>query len=231
MVTLEDLVEEIVGEIADEYDHEEPDVEKLGDDAYRVPSRLHVEETIHEQVVTRMLERFATLRMGPGLDDPDLGPLISARQCERVRGYLELARGEGVAVRQAAVQDSLPEGYYVPATLLDGVTAQSRLFQEEIFGPVVAVTTFRDEQEAICLANSTAYGLVAAVWTSNVAQAHRVARRIRAGQVFVNSYGAGGGVEMPFGGYRKSGFGREKGLEALRSYTQVKNVCVYVGGE
>jgi aldehyde dehydrogenase (NAD+) len=72
---------------------------------------------------------------------------------------------------------------------------------------------------------------VAAVWTSNVAQAHRVARRIRAGQVFVNSYGAGGGVEMPFGGYRKSGFGREKGLEALRSYTQVKNVCVYVGGE
>jgi aldehyde dehydrogenase (NAD+) len=194
-------------------------------------SRLLVEEAIHEPVVTRMLERFATLRLGPGLNDPDLGPLISARQCERVRAYLELARGEGVAVRQAAVQDSLPEGYYVPATLLDGVTAQSRLFQEEIFGPVVAVTTFRDEQEVICLANSTAYGLVAAVWASNVAQAHRVARRIRAGQVFINSYGAGGGAEMTFGGYGKSGFGREKGLEALRSYTQVKNVCVYVGGE
>jgi aldehyde dehydrogenase (NAD+) len=157
---------------------------------------------------------------------------MAGRRIYGVGNHVTVARLSGINVaRVRVITYCIAGGYYVPATLLDGVTAQSRLFQEEIFGPVVAVTTFRDEHEAICLANSTAYGLVAAVWTSNVAQAHRVARRIRAGQVFINSYGAGGGVEMPFGGYGKSGFGREKGLEALRSYTQVKNVCVYVGGE
>lgn len=194
-------------------------------------ARLLVEEAIHEDVVARMLALFSVLRMGPGIADPDLGPVISARQYERVQGYLNLAREEGVATRQAIPEDGTPNGYYVPATLLDGVTARSRIFQEEIFGPVVAVTTFRDEQEAIALANSTAYGLVAAVWTRDVAQAHRLGRRIQAGQVYVNSYGAGGGVEMPFGGYGKSGFGREKGLDALQHYTQIKNICVYLGTE
>jgi aldehyde dehydrogenase (NAD+) len=109
------------------------------------------------------------------------------------------------------------------------VPLSNALVQEEIFGPVVTVTRFGSEEEAIRFANGTEYGLVAAVWTQNVAQAHRVARQIHAGQVFVNTYGAGGGVEMPFGGYGHSGYGREKGMEALRHYTQVKNICVYVG--
>ncbi len=98
--------------------------------------------------------------------------------------------------------------------------------QEEIFAPVVAVFSFETEKEAVELANGTQYGLVTGIWTKDSARAHRVASNIRAGQVFINNYGAGGGVQMPFGGYKKSGFGREKGLEELRNYTILKNVAL-----
>ncbi|GGK29585.1 hypothetical protein GCM10010965_23050 [Caldalkalibacillus thermarum] len=105
----------------------------------------------------------------------------------------------------------------------------SCLAQEEIFGPVLTVFSFEDEAEAVQLANGTPYGLVAGIWTKDLGRAHRLAKQIRAGQIFINNYGAGGGVEMPFGGCKKSGFGREKGLEALRNYTQLKNVAVKIG--
>lgn len=194
-------------------------------------SRLLVDETLHEEVVQRLIHHFSSISLGSGIDDPDLGPVVSAQQCDRVRGYLDLARAEGVAVYQADTHTTLPTGNFVPPTILDDVPVGSRVFHEEIFGPVVAVSIFKDEDEAVQLANGTEYGLVAAIWSNNVAQAHRVASRIRAGQIFINSYGAGGGVEMPFGGYGKSGFGRVKGVEALDHYTQIKNVCVYTGME
>jgi aldehyde dehydrogenase (NAD+) len=112
--------------------------------------------------------------------------------------------------------------------VLDGVTPDMRIAREEVFGPVLAVVSVADEEEAIAVANDTDFGLVAGIWTHDVGRAHRVARRIRAGQIFVNNYGVGGGVELPFGGYKKSGIGREKGMAALREYTQIKNVCVKI---
>ncbi|MCQ9617920.1 aldehyde dehydrogenase family protein [Paenalcaligenes niemegkensis] len=113
-------------------------------------------------------------------------------------------------------------------TLLDKVRVDMRVHQEEIFGPVLSIVAFDDVNEAAEIANATEYGLVAGVWGKDVSVTHRLAQRIQAGQVFVNCYGAGGGVELPFGGYRKSGFGREKGLDALLSYTQVKNICIRI---
>jgi acyl-CoA reductase-like NAD-dependent aldehyde dehydrogenase len=121
---------------------------------------------------------------------------------------------------------SLGNGYFYQPTLLDGVSADMRVAQEEIFGPVLAIITFDDLEEAIAIANRSQYGLVAGIWTRDINKALTVASRIQTGQVYINTFGAGGGVELPFGGYKKSGYGREKGLESLASYTQVKNVCV-----
>lgn len=191
-------------------------------------SRILVDETRHEELLIRLKRRLQDISMGPGITDPDLGPVISWKQRERVEQFIRQAEGQGASVWQC--KNSVePPGYYVAPTLVDGVRSENTVFQEEIFGPVASVTTFSTETEAIRLANATRYGLVAAVWTSDVGQAHRMALRIKGGQVFINSYGAGGGVEMPFGGYGQSGYGREKGIEALYQYTQVKNVTVYIG--
>jgi aldehyde dehydrogenase (NAD+) len=193
-------------------------------------SRLIVEERIHDEVVAGVLERFKALRLGPGVEDPDVGPLISDRQKARVLGFLATAGKSGQPVLQAGqLPSDLAQGNFVLPTLVDRAPLDSQVVQEEIFGPVVAVSTFRTEEEAVTLANGTQYGLVSAIWTRDVGQAHRIARQLKSGQVFINTYGAGGGVEMPFGGYGLSGYGREKGVEALRHYTQVKNVCVHTG--
>lgn len=111
---------------------------------------------------------------------------------------------------------------------IGGLSWNSKLIQEEIFGPVLVVSKFENEEEAIEYANCKEFGLVAGVWTKDIQRAHTIARRIKAGQVFINNYGAGGGVQMPFGGYKKSGIGREKGLEALRNYTQLKNIALKI---
>jgi len=191
-------------------------------------SRILVERTLHDEVVERMAERYRALRVGPAIDDLDVGPLISRRQRDIVEGYLALVDGGGLRVAARAVLPSaLPAGgFYVAPTLVAGVEAGHRIAQEEIFGPVQAVTVFDGEADAVALANGTAFGLVAGVWTRDGSRALRVARKLQCGQVFVNNYGAGGGIELPFGGVRQSGHGREKGFEALYGFSVLKTIAI-----
>ncbi|MGH2793120.1 MAG: aldehyde dehydrogenase family protein [Actinomycetota bacterium] len=193
-------------------------------------SRVLVDERTHEDLVSAIADRFAQVKIGPGPEDPDLGPLISRQQLERVRDFVEGARDGARLVSGGTTPEGLGGGYFFEPTLFDGVAPDAPIAREEVFGPVLAVTPFRDAQEAARLANATDYGLVTAVWTADVTTAHRLARAVRAGQVYVNTYGAGGGVELPFGGYKRSGFGREKGFEALRTYSQVKTVTIRLPG-
>ncbi len=192
-------------------------------------SRLLVERKAHDEVVERLTERARSMRLGPGIEDPDMGPVISAAQRDKVEAYIALGASEGgrvVAGGGRPTDPRLQGGSFLEPTLIDRVRNDMRIAQEEVFGPVLAIIPFDDPAEAVTLANRTRYGLVAAVWSRDINKALSLASQIKAGQVFVNTYGAGGGVELPFGGYKKSGYGREKGLEALRSYTQLKNVCI-----
>src|SRR5690606_17103086 len=184
-------------------------------------SRLLVEESRFDEVVAALAERFRRTRVGPAETDPDCGPLISARQAERVRGFLETAEHSGLPlVASAELPADLPAGgFYVAPRLYAPGDPTHELSCREIFGPVLVATPFRDEEEAIALANGTQYGLVAGVWTKDGARQLRVARALECGQVFVNCYGAGGGIELPFGGVKRSGFGREKGMEGIKSFT------------
>ncbi len=194
-------------------------------------SRLLVESSIHEQFTQMVIKRMEELKIGPGVQDSDLGPIVSRKQMDRVLSYVEIAREEGAVVRtggQQVIGRELSNGFFVFPTVFDQVKRGSRVAKEEIFGPVLSVLTFQDIEEAIEIANETEYGLVAGVFTQNVSTAHRMAEKIRAGQIYINTYGVGGGVELPFGGYGKSGFGREKGLEALLHFTQLKNVLMRI---
>ena len=191
-------------------------------------SRILVERPVFDAVKRRMAERYAALRVGPALTDPDVGPLISARQRELVQGYLDVARSTGLAVAgQAALPTNLPAaGCYVAPTLLAPVAPDHRLAQEEIFGPVQVMIPFDGEAEALAIANGTNFGLVAGVWTRDGGRQLRMARKLRCGQVFINNYGAGGGIELPFGGVKQSGHGREKGFEALYGFSSLKTVVI-----
>ncbi len=191
-------------------------------------SRILVQRGVFDTVVQRMAERYRALRVGPAMDDPDVGPVISARQQQIVQGYLSVVRDSGLRIAaQAPLPAGLPAGgCYVPPTLVAGVSPQHRIAQEEIFGPVQAVIPFDDEAEALKIANGTAFGLVAGVWTKDGSRALRLARKLQCGQVFINNYGAGGGIELPFGGVKHSGHGREKGFEALYGFSTLKTVAI-----
>jgi aldehyde dehydrogenase (NAD+) len=192
-------------------------------------SRLLVERSAHGAIVDRLATRAKAMRLGPGVSDPDMGPIISKRQLETIERYVHAGATEGARVAaggERPTDPALARGFYFQPTLLEAVSPDMRVAREEIFGPVLAVIDFDTVEEAAALANRSDYGLVAGIWTRDINKAMALAARIKSGQVYINTYGAGGGVELPFGGYKKSGYGREKGLESLASYTQVKNVCV-----
>jgi len=189
-------------------------------------SRVLIEKSIYERVATALAERFSGLVAGPHEADCDLGALINARQRERVAGMIAAAQEAGAKVlARGSVDEAAPAGGFYQAPVLFGsVDPSIQLAQDEVFGPVLALMPFEDEPDAVRLANSTDFGLVAGIWTRDGARQHRVAKRVRAGQVFVNSYGAGGGIELPFGGFKKSGHGREKGFEALFDMSATKTI-------
>ena len=195
-------------------------------DVYR-----HADITGDSLKLSRLAARFSTLQSGPPALDLDMGPLVNEKQFTKVRDYVARAdrEGIGVAARGRISGEASTTGYYHEAVLLRDVPAASALAQEEIFGPVLVVMPFDDEVDAIRLANGTDYGLVAGVWTRDGARQLRVARKLRCGQVFVNNYGAGGGVELPFGGMKGSGYGREKGFEALLGFTTLKTIAIRHG--
>ena len=194
-------------------------------------SRILVERAVFAAVRERMAERYRSLRIGPATADLDMGPVISARQQAIVEHFLALGRDSGlrVAAQGEIGADAPSGGHYVRPTLFDDVPADHPLAQQEIFGPVQVLIAFDGEAQALKIANGTAFGLVAGVWTRDGSRQMRMARALKCGQVFINNYGAGGGVELPFGGVKHSGHGREKGFEALYGFSTLKTIAIQHG--
>ncbi|MDG1020480.1 MAG: aldehyde dehydrogenase family protein [Emcibacteraceae bacterium] len=194
-------------------------------------TRILAQSGIYEKLIELMSEKYKALQVGKATDDLDVGPLISAKQLNTVKSYIEAGEKSGlkIAAQGSIVYDAPENGNYVSPTLFRDVSNDHKLAQEEIFGPVQVVIPFDSEEEAIKIANGTEYGLVTGVWTRDGGRQLRMAKAVKAGQLFINNYGAGGGVELPFGGIGKSGFGREKGFEALYGFSVLKTVAINHG--
>ncbi len=189
-------------------------------------SRLLVEESIAEEFIRKLLKKAATLRLGdPTSEETDLGPLVDRAQFEKVNNYIRIGQAEGARLNAAGNGTKPERGYFVTPVIFTGVTSKMRIAQEEIFGPVLSVLTFRGESEAVALANGVTYGLAASVWTRDLSRAFRVARAIQAGMIWTNT------VEywepsVPYGGQKQSGLGEDFGLEAYYTYTKAKSVFI-----
>ncbi len=190
-------------------------------------SRLFVQEKVYDHTLDELLKTVADTRIGPGIDPVNqMGPLVSKTQMERVLGYIRTGSQEGARLMAGGDRpQGLEGGYFVKPTVFADVDGKMRIAREEIFGPVVVAIPFSDEDDLVAKANSTIYGLVAGVWTRDVARAHRVAHALKAGTVYVNCYHVVDAV-TPWGGYKQSGWGRELGPYALDLYTEIKNVIV-----
>jgi len=195
-------------------------------------SRLLVERKIYDEFVGRVANSFRSVRVGTPEMDLDCGPVMNSVQLDRVNRYIDEAKRDGITLlAEGEIAAGVPKGgFYVRPTLFGPVPRANALALEEVFGPVLAALPFDDEADAISLANGTDYGLLAAVWTENGGRQQRVSKAVRCGQVFINCYGAGGGVELPFGGVKKSGHGREKGFLALEEMSTTKTLVQYHGG-
>jgi aldehyde dehydrogenase (NAD+) len=189
-------------------------------------SRYLLQPAIREEFLDRLGERARALRIGPGLDNPDLGPIVSDEQYRRVTGYVALGEAEGARLRLGGKRPRhLQRGYFIEPTIFDRVDPSAAIAREEIFGPVGVAIDIVDEDAALALANGLGYGLAAGVYTADISRAMRLARRIEAGSVWINGWWMGG-VQAPTGGMKDSGIGRERGLAGIRNYLQVKNVAI-----
>ena len=192
-------------------------------------SRLLVEQSVHDEFVEKLSAKASSMSVGDPTDPKTrIGALVSAEQRDKVLGYIEAGREDGARlVAGGNPADVDGRGYFVEATVFDGVDSEMRIAQEEIFGPVLATLSFEDVEDAIELSNRTIYGLAAGVWTRDVGKAHRFARDVQAGTVWVNTYNRYD-PGSPFGGFKQSGFGRDLGEIALQEYTQTKSVWVAI---
>jgi (Z)-2-((N-methylformamido)methylene)-5-hydroxybutyrolactone dehydrogenase len=189
---------------------------------------------VHDELVERVARRAATIKLGnPLAAETEMGPVAFAEQFDKILGYVEAGVADGARLHTGGRRSDAPElrdGYFIEPTIFTDVRNDMRIAQEEIFGPVLAVIPFRSEDEAVEIANRTEYGLGAGVWTTNVQRAIRVAHRVRAGSVWVNSYRMIT-YNVPFGGYKNSGLGRENGLSAVLEYCETKSVWIELSGQ
>lgn len=193
-------------------------------------SRLIVDRKIHEALLGRLLEKTSRLTFGHGLRRPDMGAINSKLHLDRIAGHVERARKRGASILiggEVAADPATGEGWFFQPTIIDALPVNDPAVQEEIFGPVLSVQIVDGDEEALAAANGTEYGLVSGIYSRDIGRALRLARDVDAGQITINDYWAGG-VEIPFGGNRKSGFGREKGLEGLDAYTKTKSITVKI---
>jgi (Z)-2-((N-methylformamido)methylene)-5-hydroxybutyrolactone dehydrogenase len=195
-------------------------------------SRLLLQETIHDKFLERLLALARTARMGdPMRMETQVGPITTQPQFQKVLSYIDVAKKDGAKLVMGGEPSKRPEcgsGWFVEPTIFANVTSRMRIAQEEVFGPVLSVIKFKNEDEAVAIANDSRFGLGSGVWTSDISRAHRMAERIQAGTVWVNCYRAVSYMS-PFGGYKDSGIGRENGLDAIREYLQTKSVWINTG--
>jgi phenylacetaldehyde dehydrogenase len=188
-------------------------------------SRLYVESKVYDDVLAGVTDNAEHIKLGRGLEaGTEMGPLVSAEQLERVTAYIESGVSEGLRTVTGGKQVG-EKGYFVAPTVIDGAGPGNRVYDEEIFGPVVTTIPFKDVDAVVPAANETIYGLAAGIWTNDLTKAHRLIPRLKAGTVWVNTYNIFDAA-LPFGGYKQSGWGREMGEEVIHEYTETKAVCI-----